>query len=61
MVDGTRLMPQRASSGPSDVLFELPLELTQGRESVAVKFTALPGKSVPGVTQIRVLKSETAN
>jgi hypothetical protein len=57
-VDGKILSPQRASSGPADALYELPSELTQGRKSVTVKFAARPGKSVPGVTQLRVLRSD---
>jgi DUF1680 family protein len=57
-VDGKILSPQRAPSGPIDAAYELPPELTQGRRSVTVKFAARPGKSVPGVTQLRVLRSD---
>jgi hypothetical protein len=58
LVDGKILSPQRAPSGPNDAAYELPPELTQGRRSVTVKFAARPGKSVPGVTQLRVLRSD---
>jgi hypothetical protein len=55
-VDGRSLSPQRATTGPNDALFELPPELTQGRQSVTVKFAARPGKSVAAIMQIRVVK-----
>jgi DUF1680 family protein len=57
-VDGKVLSPQRAPGGPNDAAYELPPELTQGRRSITVKFAARPGKSVPAVTQLRVLRSD---
>jgi hypothetical protein len=58
LVVGKILSPQRAPSGPNDAAYELSTELTQGRQSVTVKFAARPGKSVPGVTQLRVLRPD---
>jgi hypothetical protein len=58
--DGKLLSAQRSPSGPNDTAYELPPELTQGRRSVTVKFAARPGKSVPAVTQLRVLRSDAA-
>jgi len=60
LVDGKILSPQRASSGSNDAAYELPPDLTQGKQSVTVKFAARPGKSVPGVTQLRILRPDAA-
>ncbi len=57
-VDATVLSPQRAPGRPNDALFELPPALIQVKQTVTVKFAARPGKSVPGVTTLRVLRSE---
>lgn len=41
-----------------DVVYPIPEEATRGKEKVAVKFQALPGKSAGGVFECRILKKE---
>jgi DUF1680 family protein len=58
-VDGTTLVPvpSRAPGSAYDAVFDLSPELTAGKHSLAVKFSATSGKSIAGITGIRVLKA----
>ena len=60
LVDGKTIAPQsaRVPGGAYDAVFDLPPELTAGKQSVVVKFVAADGKSIAGVTQIKVLKAK---
>jgi DUF1680 family protein len=57
-VNGETLSAQRISGSPNDALYELPAELIRGEQSITVKFTAHPRKTVPGVTSLRVLRAK---
>ncbi|HTL72169.1 MAG TPA: beta-L-arabinofuranosidase domain-containing protein [bacterium] len=54
-VDGKALALQPEGDG-AEKEFLLPAELTRGRQSVVLKFSARPPKSVPTITGVRVLK-----
>ena len=60
LVDGKTITAQsnRPVGGSYDAVFELAPELTQGKQSVTVKFVARPGKSVAGLTGLRVLRAK---
>ncbi len=57
-VNGETLSAQRIPGSPNDALYELPPELMQGKQSVTVKFAGHPGRSVPGVTSLHVLRAK---
>jgi DUF1680 family protein len=53
-VDGKVLA---ASPGKEpELIYSLPPELTQGRQNITVKFVAHPGRSISGLTGLRVIK-----
>lgn len=54
-VDGKSVTP-RAGGNANVKEFLLPVELTRGKQSVALKFSARPPKGVPTVTEVRVLR-----
>ena len=54
-----QLVPGQSLAGGSDIAFNLSPELTRGKQSVTVKFAARPGKSVAGISLLRVLRSPT--
>ena len=55
LVDGKILAAPAGNE--SDAVFPLPPELTQGKQSVTVKFAAHPGKSVSGLSGLSVLRA----
>jgi hypothetical protein len=57
LVDG-KILAAPPAGNESDVVFPLPPELTQGKQSVTVKFAAHPGKSVSGLSGLRVLRAD---
>jgi hypothetical protein len=56
LVDG-KIMTAQPGNEP-DAIYLLPTELTQGRQSVTVKFVAHPDKSIAGLTGLRVLRAK---
>lgn len=53
-VDGKVLV---ASPGKEpELIYSLPPELTQGKQNITVKFVAHPGRSISGLTGLRVIK-----
>ena len=61
LVDGQIVTSQPAagdaSVGANDAMFPLAPALTQGKQSVTVKFAVHPGKSFAGLTGLRVLRT----
>jgi DUF1680 family protein len=57
-VDGQAVMAQPSPNGANDVVFPLSPALTQGKQSVVVKFVAHPGKSIAGLGSLRVLREK---
>jgi hypothetical protein len=61
LVDGQIVSAQPAagdaSVGANDAMFPLAPALTQGKQSVTVKFAVHPGKSFAGLTGLRVLRT----
>ena len=59
LVDGNIVTSSSAGKEP-DAVFPLPTDLTQGKQSVTVKFAAHPGKSVAGgIYGVRMLRAPT--
>jgi uncharacterized protein len=62
LVDGQTVTAQPAvndaSVGANDVVFPLAPALTQGKQNVTVKFAVHPGKSIAGLTGVRVLRAK---
>jgi DUF1680 family protein len=60
LVDGQIVAAQPTVNDPSiganDVMFPLTPALTQGKQSVTVKFAVHPGESIAGLTGLRVLR-----
>jgi DUF1680 family protein len=61
-VDGQQVsaQPSRPPTGGYNAVYELPAELVHGKQSVTVKFIAHPGKSVAGISGVRVLRENAA-
>jgi hypothetical protein len=55
LVDG-KIVATRPGNEP-DAIYPLPPELTQGKQTVVVKFAAHPEKSVAGLSGLRVLRA----
>ncbi len=64
LVDGQIVAPQPvvgdASVSANDVVFPLAPALTQGKQSVTVKFAVHSGQSIAGLTGLRVLRVKSA-
>ena len=62
LVDGQIVASQPvandASVGRNDVVFPLTPALTQGKQNVTVKFAVHPGRSIAGLTGLRVLSAK---
>ena len=62
LVGGRKLATQKLQNNQPgkffDVTYPIPEEVTNGKEKVAVKFQALPGKRAGGVFECRILKKE---
>ena len=52
-----KIIAAQPSGNEPDAVFPLPPEFTQGKQSVTVKFVAHPGKSIAGLTGLRVLRA----
>lgn len=62
LVNGTKIATQRLAQNQPDRFFdetyEIPLELTQGRDRVTVRFQAQPGQWAGGIFGCRILLKE---